>query len=134
MSTLFSKIVSGEIPAHKVAETSEFLAFLDINPLKMGHVLVIPKKEVDYIFDVDDELYTGLMIFTKIVAKAIKKAVPCTRIGVAVIGLEVPHAHVHLIPIDKMSDMDFGKTKLNPTQQELSEVALRILDALKDES
>lgn len=134
MSTLFSKIVSGEIPAHKVAETSEFLAFLDINPLKMGHVLVIPKKEVDYIFDVDDELYTGLMIFTKIVAKAIKKAIPCTRIGVAVIGLEVPHAHVHLIPIDKMSDMDFGKTKLNPTQQELSEVALRILDALKDES
>lgn len=134
MSTLFSKIVSGETPAHKVAETSEFLAFLDINPLKMGHVLVIPKKEVDYIFDVDDELYTGLMIFTKIVAKAIKKAVPCTRIGVAVIGLEVPHAHVHLIPIDKMSDMDFGKTKLNPTQQELSEVALRILDALKDES
>nr|MBC7611523.1 HIT family protein [Pseudopedobacter sp.] len=134
MSTLFSKIVSGDIPAHKVAETSDFLAFLDINPLKMGHVLVIPKKEVDYIFDVDDELYTGLMIFTKIVAKAIKKAIPCTRIGVAVIGLEVPHAHVHLIPIDRMSDMDFGNNKLEPTQQELSEVALRILDALKDES
>ncbi len=134
MSTLFSKIVSGEVPAHKVAETSDFLAFLDINPLKMGHVLVIPKTEVNYIFDIDDELYTGLMIFTKIVAKAIKKAIPCTRIGVAVIGLEVPHAHVHLIPIDKMSDMDFGKTKLKPTQQELSEVALRILDALKDES
>ncbi|MBU0697061.1 MAG: HIT family protein [Bacteroidetes bacterium] len=132
MSTLFSKIVSGEIPAHKVAETSDFLAFLDINPLKMGHVLVIPKKEVDYIFDVDDELYTGLMIFTKIVAKAIKKAIPCTRIGVAVIGLEVPHAHVHLIPIDRMSDMDFGNNKLEPTQQELSEVALKILDALKD--
>ncbi|MBC7654124.1 MAG: HIT family protein [Oligoflexus sp.] len=132
MSSIFSKIVSGEIPAHKVAETSDFLAFLDINPLKIGHVLVIPKKEVDYIFDVDDELYTGLMIFTKIVAKAIKKAIPCTRIGVAVIGLEVPHAHVHLIPIDRMSDMDFGNNKLEPTQQELSEVALKILDALKD--
>jgi histidine triad (HIT) family protein len=132
MSTLFSKIILGEIPAHKVAETSDFLAFLDINPLKIGHVLVIPKKEVDYIFDLDDELYTGLMVFTKIVAKAIKKAIPCTRVGVAVIGLEVPHAHVHLIPIDKMSDMDFGKTKLKPTQQELSEIALKILDALKD--
>jgi histidine triad (HIT) family protein len=132
MSTLFSKIVSGEIPAHKVAETSEFLAFLDINPLKIGHVLVIPKKEVDYIFDVDDELYTGLMIFTKIIARAIREAIPCTRVGVAVIGLEVPHAHVHLIPIDKMSDMDFNNPKLKPTQQELSEVALKILDALKD--
>jgi len=132
MSSIFSKIVSGEIPAHKVAESSEFLAFLDINPLKMGHVLVIPKKEIDYIFDMDDELYAGLMIFAKIVAKAIKKAIPCTRIGISVIGLEVPHAHVHLIPMDYIADMDFSKPKLKPTEQELSEVALKILEALKD--
>src|SRR6476659_3736977 len=132
MSSIFSKIVSGEIPAHKVAESSEFLAFLDINPLKMGHVLVIPKKEIDYIFDMDDELYAGLMIFAKIVAKAIKKAIPCTRIGISVIGLEVPHAHVHLILMDYIADMDFSKSKLKPTEQELSEVALKILEALKD--
>ena len=132
MASIFSKIVSGEIPAHKVAETSEFLAFLDINPLKKGHVLVIPKKEVDYLFDVDDELYTGLMIFAKIVSKAIKKAIPCKRVGVAVIGLEVPHAHIHLIPMDEVSDLDFSKPKLKLTEQELSETALKILDALKD--
>lgn len=132
MASIFSKIVSGEIPAHKVAETSEFLAFLDINPLKKGHVLVIPKKEVDYLFDVEDELYAGLMIFAKIVAKAIKKAIPCKRVGVAVIGLEVPHAHVHLIPMDEVSDLDFSKPKLKLTEQELSETALKILNALKD--
>jgi histidine triad (HIT) family protein len=132
MSTLFSKIISGEIPAHKVAETADYLAFLDINPLKEGHVLVIPKVEVDYIFDLDDEVYAGLMIFTKIIAKALKKAVPCTKIGVTVIGLEVPHAHVHLIPIDSIADMDFSRPKLKPTEKELSEVALRILEALKD--
>jgi histidine triad (HIT) family protein len=130
MSTLFSKIISGEIPAHKVAETADYLAFLDINPLKEGHVLVIPKVEVDYIFDLDDEVYAGLMIFTKIIAKALKKAVPCTKIGVTVIGLEVPHAHVHLIPIDSIADMDFSRPKLKPTEKELSEVALRILEAL----
>lgn len=129
MASIFSKIVSGEIPAHKVAETSEFLAFLDINPLKKGHVLVIPKKEVDYLFDVEDELYTGLMIFAKIVAKAIKKAIPCKRVGVAVIGLEVPHAHIHLIPMDEVSDLDFSKPKLKPTEQELSETALNILSS-----
>lgn len=132
MASIFSKIVSGEIPAHKVAETSEFLAFLDINPLKKGHVLVIPKKEIDYIFDVDDELYAGLMIFAKIVSKAIKKAIPCKRVGVAVIGLEVPHAHIHLIPMDEVSDLDFSKPKLKLTEQELSETALKILNALKD--
>ena len=132
MSTLFNKIISGEIPAHKVAETSEYLAFLDINPLREGHVLVIPKIDVDYIFDLDDDVYAGLMIFAKIIAKAIKKAIPCTKVGVTVIGLEVPHAHVHLIPIDGIADMDFSQPKLKPTEKELSEVALRILEALKD--
>lgn len=132
MATIFSKIISGEIPAHKVAETADYLAFLDINPLREGHVLVIPKTEVDYVFDLDDEVYAGLMIFAKIVAKAIKKAIPCTKIGVTVIGLEVPHAHVHLIPIDGIADMDFSQPKLKPTEKELSEVALRILEALKD--
>jgi histidine triad (HIT) family protein len=129
MPTIFSKIISGDIPAHKVAETDDYLAFLDINPLKMGHVLVIPKTEVDYIFDLEDDSYSGLMIFAKVVANAIKRAVPCTRIGVAVVGLEVPHAHIHLIPIDLISDMDFGKEKLEPTEKELSEMALRILNS-----
>jgi len=129
MPTIFSKIISGDIPAHKVAETENYLAFLDINPLKMGHVLVIPKTEVDYIFDLEDENYTGLLIFAKVVANAIKRAVPCTRIGVAVVGLEVPHAHIHLIPIDQIADMDFGKEKLTPTEKELSEMALRILNS-----
>ena len=132
MSTIFSKIISGEIPAHKVAETSEYLAFLDINPLREGHVLVIPKIDVDYLFDLDDDFYAGLMIFAKIIAKAIKKAIPCTKVGVTVIGLEVPHAHIHLIPIDGIADMDFSQPKLKPTEKELSEVALRILEALKD--
>ncbi|ADY53834.1 histidine triad (HIT) protein [Pseudopedobacter saltans DSM 12145] len=132
MASIFTKIVNGEIPAHKVAETSEFLAFLDINPLKEGHVLVIPKKEIDYIFDIEDELYVSMMIFAKIVAAGIKKAIPCNRVGVAVVGLEVPHAHIHLIPIDKISDMDFGKKKLTPTTEQLSETALKILDALRE--
>ncbi len=129
MSSIFSKIISGEISAHKVAETDHYLAFLDIHPLKKGHVLVIPKTEIDYIFDLDDETYTGLMIFAKVVAKAIKKAIPCTRIGVAVVGLEVPHAHVHLIPIDHITDMDFSNPKLELTAKEQSEIALRILGA-----
>ncbi|RRN76214.1 HIT family protein [Pseudoxanthomonas sp. SGD-10] len=132
MASIFTKIVNGEIPAHKVAETSEFLAFLDINPLKEGHVLVIPKKEVDYIFDLEDDLYVGMMLFAKIVAKGIKKAIPCNRVGVAVVGLEVPHTHVHLIPIDKISDMDFSNKKLNPSSEELSITALKILEALRD--
>ncbi len=131
MASIFSKIISGEIPAHKVAETTDYLAFLDIHPLKEGHVLVIPKLEVDYLFDLDDDQYTGLMIFTKVVAKAIKKAVPCTKVGVAVVGLEVPHAHIHLIPMDEVADMDFGRPKLKLTEQDLSEMALRILEALK---
>jgi histidine triad (HIT) family protein len=129
MPTIFSKIISGDIPAHKIAETENYLAFLDINPLKMGHVLVIPKTEVNYIFDLEDENYTGLLIFAKVVANAIKRAVPCTRIGLAVVGLEVPHAHIHLIPINQIADMDFGKEKLTPTEKELSEMALRILNS-----
>jgi histidine triad (HIT) family protein len=131
MSNIFSKIISGEIPAHKVAETSDYLAFLDINPLTEGHVLVIPKVEVDYIFDMEDANYAGLMIFAKVVAIAIKKAIPCTKVGVAVIGLEVPHVHIHLIPMDNVDDMNFSKPKLTPTEKDLSEVALRILEALK---
>ncbi len=126
MASIFSKIVAGDIPAHKVAETEDFLAFLDISPLVLGHTLVIPKKEVDYIFDIDDELYKGLMLFAKQVAAGIKKAYPCDRIGVAVIGLEVPHAHVHLIPINQMNDMNFANPKLKLSQEQLAEIATKI--------
>jgi len=124
--SIFSKIVSGEIPAHKVAETADFLAFLDVNPLVMGHVLVIPKKEIDYIFDMDDELYRGLTLFAKHVAKGLKIAFPCKKVGVAVIGLEVPHTHIHLIPMNKVSDMNFALEKLKPTQEELTKAADKI--------
>jgi histidine triad (HIT) family protein len=128
--SIFSKIISGEIPAHKIAETADFLAFLDINPLVEGHVLVIPKKEVDYIFDIDDETYAGLMIFAKIVAEGVKKAIPCKKVGVSVIGLEVPHAHVHLIPMNAVSDMNFSREKLNPSAEQLAETAQKIKAAL----
>ncbi|MDB5154634.1 MAG: hypothetical protein JWR54_3385 [Mucilaginibacter sp.] len=129
--TIFSKIVSGEIPAYKVAETVEFLAFLDINPLAEGHVLVIPKKEVDYLFDLDDETYTGLQIFAKIVATGLRKAIPCKRIGVAVIGLEVPHAHIHLIPMNNVSDLNFSRPKLSFTPEQLEATTERIKEALR---
>lgn len=132
MSTIFSKIVSGEIPAYKVAETLDYLAFLDINPLAEGHVLVIPKKEVDYLFDMDDELYTGLQIFAKIVAAGLRKAIPCKRIGVAVIGLEVPHAHIHLIPMNNVSDLNFARPKLSFTPEQLQATADKIREALKE--
>jgi len=128
--TIFSKIVAGEIPAYKVAETDDFLAFLDINPLAEGHVLVIPKKEVDYLFDLDDVTYNGLQVFAKIVAVAIGKAIPCKRVGVAVIGLEVPHAHIHLIPLNHVSDINFERPKLNPTAQQLEVTAEKIRQAL----
>ena len=108
MASIFSKIISGEIPSHTVAETVDYLAFLDIQPLTRGHVLVIPKKEVDYIFDLEDEAYAGLWIFARIVAGGIKKAVPCKKVGVAVIGLEVPHTHIHLIPMNRVDDMNFS--------------------------
>lgn len=126
MATIFSKIVAGEIPAYKVAENDEFLAFLDINPLVYGHTLVIPKKEVDYIFDIDDNLYNGLMLFAKNVAIAIKKAYPCERVGVAVYGLEVPHAHVHLVPLNKMSDMNFANEKLKLSSADFTQIADKI--------
>lgn len=123
MPSIFTKIVRGEIPAHKVAETDEFLAFLDINPLAEGHTLAIPKKEIDYIFDIEDEHLAGLMAFAKRVAKAIEAVVPCERIGVSVIGLEVPHTHIHLIPINDIDDMNFSKPKLSPSPEELAELA-----------
>ena len=132
--TIFSKIVAGEIPAYKVAESIDFLAFLDINPLAEGHVLVIPKKEVDYLFDLDDETYTGLQIFTKIVATALKKAIPCLRIGVAVIGLEVPHAHIHLIPLNDMDDINFSRPKLKLSPAQLEATMNKIREALKQET
>jgi histidine triad (HIT) family protein len=129
--TIFSKIVSGEIPAYKVAETIDFLAFLDINPLAEGHVLVIPKEEVDYLFDMDDALYTELQIFAKIVATGLKKAVPCKKVGVAVIGLEVPHAHIHLIPMNRVDDMNFSRPKLSFTPEQLEATSHKIREALK---
>ena len=128
--TIFSKIIAGEIPAYKVAESIEFLAFLDIAPLTEGHLLVIPKKEVDYLFDLDDETYTGLQLFAKIVADGLKRAIPCKRIGVTVIGLDVPHAHIHLIPMNTMDDMNFSQPKLNFTAQEFEATALKIREAL----
>lgn len=129
MASIFSKIVAGEIPAYKVAENDEFLAFLDISPLVLGHTLVIPKKEVDYIFDVEDELYQGLMLFAKNVALAVKKAYPCQRVGMAVYGLEVPHAHIHLIPMNKMNDMNFANEKLKLSSAEFVEIANKIKDS-----
>lgn len=123
MESIFSKIVAGDIPAHKVAETIDYLAFLDINPLTEGHLLVIPKKEVDYIFDLDSETYVGLMMFAQIVADGLKKAIPCERVGMTVIGLEVPHAHIHLIPIKTMDDMNFSRPKLKLSEERLTEIA-----------
>lgn len=129
MSSLFSKIVKGEIPSHKIAETDKYYAFLDINPLKEGHTLVIPKKEVDYIFDMENAELAEINLFAKEVALAIKKAIPCKKVSVAVIGLEVPHAHIHLIPIDKMDDCNFSREKLNPSQEELAATAEKIRKA-----
>ena len=124
--SIFTKIIKGEIPCHKIEENEHFIAFLDIMPLKKGHTLVVPKAQVDYIFDLEDQTLGDLMIFAKKVAKKIEAAIPCERIGVAVIGLEVPHAHVHLIPLLGISDIDFSQPKLNLSQQELKEVALQI--------
>lgn len=126
MPTIFSRIISGEIPCHKIAENEQYLAFLDIQPLVEGHVLVIPKVEVDYIFNLDDEVLAGLMLFAKSLAPAIQKTVPCKRLGVSVIGLEVPHTHIHLIPMNEVGDMNFNKRKLNPSSDDLADVAGRI--------
>ena len=125
--TIFSKIVAGEIPSYKVAEDENFYAFLDINPMAKGHTLVVPKKtEEDYIFRLDDNTFAGLMQFSKRVAAAIEKSVPCKRVGIAVIGMEVPHTHIHLIPINKESDMNIGNPKLKLTSDEMAEIAAKI--------
>lgn len=129
MASIFSRIISGEIPAYKVAETNDFLAFLDVRPLVKGHVLVIPKKETDYIFDMDNEQYVQLMLFSKLVAEAIRKVIPCQKIGVAVIGLEVPHAHVHLVPINAIADMNFSNERVNLSKEEFEEIAAKISKA-----
>lgn len=132
MASIFSKIISGEIPSYKVAESNEFLAFLDISPLARGHVLVIPKKEVDYVFDMEDEDYMKLWIFAKIVAQGVKIAFPCEKVGVAVVGLEVPHTHIHLVPLHAVSDMDFNRPKLELTKEEFISDAESIRSALKN--
>lgn len=130
MSTIFSKIISGEIPAYKVAESNDYLAFLDVNPLTKGHVLVIPKKETDYIFDIDDEGYVGMWIFAKIVSQGIKKVFPCRKVGVAVVGLEVAHAHIHLIPLNHVHDMNFEKPKLSFPESEMAQIAEQIRESI----
>lgn len=126
MATIFTRIIKGEIPAYKVAEDENYLAFLDISPLAKGHTLVIPKQEVDYIFDISSEQYAGLWQFAQRVAVAVKAAVPCKRVGVAVIGLEVPHAHIHLIPMNLVSDMNFANPKLSLPKDEMEAVAEKI--------
>ena len=130
MATIFSRIVKGEIPCYKIAEDERFFAFLDINPVMKGHTLVIPKREDDYIFNLTDDEIAGMMVFAKKVAKALEKAVPCKRIGVAVIGLEVPHAHIHLIPISQEGDMDFKKEHVHMSDEEFREVQKRIVENL----
>ena len=126
MATIFTKIIKGEIPCYKIAEDDRYFAFLDINPLKAGHTLVVPKKETDYLFDLEDDQLSGLILFSKKVASAIKSAIPCNRIGLAVLGLEVPHAHIHLVPMDTMDDVNFKNPKLKFSQEEFSEIAAKI--------
>ncbi|HEY5691405.1 MAG TPA: HIT family protein [Cyclobacteriaceae bacterium] len=127
MASLFTKIINREIPGHIVAENDQFIAFLDIMPLVRGHTLVVPKQEIDYIFDQDDQTLSAMMVFAKKVAKAIKKTIPCKRVGVAVIGLEVPHTHIHLVPMNSMDDINFTRPKLKPSQEELANTAQKIL-------
>ena len=126
MASIFTKIINKEIPGKIIAEDDNFIAFLDIMPLVEGHVLVVPKREVDYIFDIEDDLFAEMMLFAKKVAKSLKKAIPCKRIGVAVIGLEVPHAHIHLVPLQTMDDINFTRAKLKPSQEELAITADKI--------
>ena len=126
MSTIFSKIIANEIPCYKVAETKDFIAFLDVSPLAAGHTLVVPKVEVDYLFDIEDEQYLALQLFAKTVAVAIKKAIPCIRIGVAVIGLEVPHAHIHLVPLKELGDLNFEKERKVFSPDEYQEICKKI--------
>jgi histidine triad (HIT) family protein len=126
MATIFTKIINGEIPCYKIAEDENYFAFLDINPLREGHTLVVPKLETDYIFDLDDDQLKGLIIFSKKIAVAIKNIIPCNRIGVAILGLEIPHAHIHLVPMDTMEDINFRNPKLKFTHEEFKEVAAKI--------
>ncbi|MFP4019868.1 MAG: HIT family protein [Bacteroidales bacterium] len=129
MASIFTKIINGEIPCYKIAEDENYFAFLDINPLKKGHTLVVPKKEIDYLFDLDDETISGMMVFAKKVAKAIDKAIECKRVGVVVLGMEVPHAHIHLIPINKESDASFTQPKLKLSEEEFEETDEKIREA-----
>ena len=131
MPTIFSKIINGEIPSYKIAESEKYFAFLDVFPLAKGHTLVVPKKETDYIFDLEDEDFIGLQLFSKKIATAIAKAIPCKRIGTAVIGLEVPHAHIHLIPLNHANDINFSQPKLKLSQEELESIAKQIRDQLR---
>jgi histidine triad (HIT) family protein len=126
MATIFTKIIRGEIPCYKIAENDNYFAFLDINPLKAGHTLVVPKQETDYMFDLEDDQLAGMVVFSKKVAAAIKEAIPCNRIGVAVLGLEVPHAHIHLVPMDSMDDVNFRNPKLKFSPEEFKEIAAKI--------
>lgn len=126
MATIFSRIINGEIPCYKIAENDKFFAFLDINPVQKGHTLVVPKNEVDYIFDIDDNDIQEMMLFAKQVAVKIKEAIPCTKIGVAVIGLEVPHAHIHLVPMQNEGDLDFKRPKLQLEKEEFEEIQKKI--------
>ena len=134
MATLFSRIIAGEIPSYKIAENDKFYAFLDINPLAKGHTLVIPKQEVDYIFDLDDEVLAEMSVFAKSVARAIEKAIPCKRVAVSVIGLEIPHAHIHLIPIQKESDIIISNPKLKLSGEEFTAIAKAINKAWENEA
>ena len=129
MPSLFTKIINRDIPGHIVAEDERYIAFLDINPLVPGHTLVVPKKEVDYIFDLDDDTLAGLQLFCKKVAGAIRKSFPCNRVGIAVIGLEVPHTHVHLVPLNSIDDLNFTRPKLNPSKDQLTAAAEKIRKA-----
>jgi histidine triad (HIT) family protein len=131
MASIFTRIINGEIPCYKVAEDDRYFAFLDINPLKAGHTLVVPKQETDYIFDLSDESLAGLIVFAKKVAKGIKSAFSCNRVGVAVIGLDVPHAHIHLVPMDSMEDMNFKNKKLKFTPEEFKEIAKKISEKIQ---
>ncbi len=126
MATIFTRIIKGEIPSYKIAEDERYFAFLDINPLRAGHTLVVPKQETDYIFDLDDDQLCALFLFSKKVAAAIKEAIPCNRIGVAILGLEVPHAHIHLVPMDSMEDVNFRNPKLKLTPEEFKKIAEKI--------
>jgi len=130
MASIFSRIVAGEIPCYKIAENDKFFAFFDISPLVPGHTLVIPKKEEDYIFNISDEDLAEMIVFAKKIAVAIKKAIPCRKVGVAVIGLEVPHAHIHLVPMQKEGDLDFRREKMHPTEEQFKEWQKKIVENL----